>query len=202
VQEERDAVHVVRLRDGRGRPAGGSVEQHGAAVLRAAGVHRSGHGGRRVRVDGGRQTLPTPHRRPPLAGHRILRGAVRRRGRATGGRRPGGVRVHAGRRPGDRVRGHPRQLEVLRHPGRFRAVGRVPSRHAARVRHAVRSPQRARLLRHVLRCLPAPGVRLPADRPVEAGRHRRPSVRVVRYVITISLIYYHNIIILYRVEDF
>lgn len=61
-------------------------------------------------------------------------------------------------------------MEVRGARGRLGAVHRVPRLHPDRVRRAVRPAQRARLLRHELRGVPASVLRLPADRPVVAGR--------------------------------
>jgi len=143
-------------------------------------VFQEGHSGRRVHVD--HRWQPLPYRRwPARTGHRVLCGVLRR-GRANGGRQTGGVRVRLGHRNAGHGCGHTWKLEVPHHSGRFRAVCCVLGAHAARVRHTVRPPERPRLLRHVLRGLPAPVDRLPNDPPVDTGRHKWPPVHSIWYV--------------------
>jgi len=59
----------------------------------------------------------------------------------------------------------------------------MPDAHAARVRHTAQPPERPRLLRHVLRGLPARVVHLLNDPPVGTRRDEQPFVHSIRYVL-------------------
>lgn len=58
----------------------------------------------------------------------------------------------------------------------------MPGPNPRRVRHAVQPAQRPRLLRHVLRGLPARVLHLSAGRPVDVRPHTSRSVQTVRRV--------------------
>lgn len=185
MQEEHGPVPVADLRRPgqrrRRRYVGSVIQPHAFAVLRASEMRRPGSTARLQRY---RQRQPVvlsavrqrPFGRPSssISGcDRLLSGVCRGdRGRyaPTGSvhvRRNRGVVARESRRAGQA-----RKLEIFRHPGRFRAIHRVPGIYAARVCRAAQSAQRPRLQRHVLRGLSACLVRLSAGHPVDDGRYK------------------------------